>query len=248
MRRFFVSQIDPGGGEVVITGSEARHIIRVLRMERGDEIIIIDEQGRRFKATISDLGSKEVRAKIEYQLPEITPSPVRIVLSQALIRSKNMDLVIQKCTELGVNAIMPFVSQRVVVKPHKRGYQKKLEHWRQISINAVKQSDAIRPPEISRIMEFKDMIDGLKKEVATKVILWEQEEGISLKEVLCSESGNKDYFIGIVGPEGGFSKQEIEYAKNAGFVPVTLGKRILRTETASIAFVSLVQYQWGDLN
>jgi len=247
LRRFFVKKIHPHADSIIITGPEARHITRVLRMSIGEELVLMDELGRRYGATIEDIRPKAVKVKINKLLPQLLPSPVRIVLAQSLIRSKNMDLVIQKSTELGVNSIIPFISNRTAVRLKKEHHSSKQRHWQEIAINASKQSDAIKPPTVEGIVDYNDMMESLKGLSATKVILWESEYRTPLKEILRS-SQNRDCFVGIIGPEGGFSGNEILRAKESGFVPVTVGRRILRAETASIVMLSLVQYEWGDMN
>ncbi len=247
MRRFFLQNIDPESVPIVIKGAEARHMIRVLRMMPGEEIVLIEGGGRRFRATIRDVRRGCVTVDIISELPGIMPSPVKITLAQALIRARRMDIIIEKCTELGVNTIIPFLSSRSIIRMDKHKHESRLKHWQGVAISAVKQSDALTPPEITQVMDFRDMLDNLKERHATKVILWEQDKRISIKKIL-TEREKRDHFIGIVGPEGGFSKAEIQWAKESGFIPATLGRRILRAETASISMVSLVQYEWGDLN
>ena len=247
MRRFFVEKIDAKQALFSITGSEAKHISRVLRMGPGDRFILMDGEGARFLALIESAGSREVRVFLEKPLPEPAPSPVEIILCQALLKSRKMDYLIQKTSELGVDCIIPFSSERTVVRLKKERLSGRIKHWREIARSSAKQSDRAVPAQIEGLVPFNELVAKWKEEDALKIVLWEEEGSKDLKGVL-RESTLQKKFIGIVGPEGGFSRQEIEAAKDAGFVAASLGNRILRSETAAITVVAVVQYEWGDLS
>ncbi len=246
MRRFFVSEIKPQNGLVNICGSEAKHISRVLRMCPGDSLVLMDAMGNRYKCRISSITKNNVELEIEEVLPKPSPSPVQIALAQALLKSKAMDLFIQKVTELGVNAIYPFFSARTVVKLRPDMMQSKLRHWEEIAKNATKQSDCLTPPEIFPPCSFEDLLDKWKRENCLKIILWEGKAYTNLKNILSGRRQHKKV-IGIIGPEGGFAMEEIVIAEAAGFIPVSMGRRILRAETAGIVLATLTQYELGDL-
>ncbi len=247
MRRFFVERIDSEQTSFSITEPEARHISKVLRMGPGDRFILMDDKGARFQALIESAGSREVRVFLEKPLPEPPPSPVEIILCQGLLKSRKMDYVIQKTSELGVDCMSPFSSERTVVKFKKDRLPGRMKHWREIARSSAKQSDRVVPAQIEGIVPFSELVFKWKEEDSLKVVLWEEEETKDLKGLL-RESSIKKRFIGMVGPEGGFSRQEVEAAKDAGFVSVSLGHRILRSETAAITMVAVVQYEWGDLS
>lgn len=259
MRRFFIEEIKAGGGFCTITGSEARHIYRVLRMGKGDRLILMDNKGARFQAVIESADRKGVRVSLERPLPTPPPSPIKITLFQSILKSQPMDYLIQKTSELGVDLITPFFSERTVVRPDKEGYMTRVRHWREVARSAAKQSGRVTPANIYPSNSFHDLASQWGDDNALKVILWEGEESRSLKSVLQSspieseegDTKNKcpyDEFIGMVGPEGGFSREEMEIAGKVGFISVSLGHRILRAETAAITMVALVQYEWGDLS
>ena len=259
MRRFFIEKIKAEKGFCTITGSEAKHIYRVLRMGRGDRLILMDNKGAHFRAVIESADHKEVRVALEEPLPTPPPSPVKISLFQAILKSQPMDYLIQKTSELGVDLITPFFSERTVVRPDKEGYMARVRHWREVARSAAKQSGRITPANIYPLNSFHDLASQWGGDNALRVILWEGEETRSLKSVLQSsfvegEDGTiklkclYDEFIGMVGPEGGFSREEMEMAVKDGFISVSLGHRILRAETAAITMVALVQYEWGDLS
>jgi 16S rRNA (uracil1498-N3)-methyltransferase len=170
-----------------------------------------------------------------------------------------MDYLIQKTSELGVDLIIPFFSERTVVRHDKEGYMSRVRHWREVARSAAKQSGRVTPANIHPLNTFHDLESHWSEVNALRVILWEGEESRSLKSVLQSclvetEDGALkdkcpyDEFIGMVGPEGGFSMEEMEMATKDGFISVSLGHRILRAETAAITMVALVQYEWGDLS
>ena len=246
MRRFFVEEIGSETRSLALRGTEANHIRRVLRMTPGDSLLLTDSKGARWAAVIASVNRREVWVNLEKPLPSLLPSPVEITLCQALLRSHSMDLLIQKTSELGVDRVVPFVSERSVVKLDKRASANKLRHWREIALSSTNQSGRVRPAEIGPFLVFSELMDRWKGDEIMRIILWEGESVENLKSQLRSTTPPRKG-VGIVGPEGGFSDQEIEQARKAGFVPTSLGQRILRAETAGIALVALLQYEWGDL-
>jgi len=247
LRRFFIEEIMERDGSCVISGSEARHIRKVLRMDPGDRFILMDGKGSRFQAVITSAKHKDLAVCLEKRLPEPPPSPIKTTLCQALLKSRPMDYMVQKTSELGVNRISPFSSERTVVRLEKDRSLSKMRHWTNIAQNAAKQADRNAPAEISAISSFQELTRQFGCEEGLKLILWEEEDTKDLKEVLrrCDPARQ---FIGIVGPEGGFTGEEIRTAKEAGFISVSLGHRILRAETAAISLIGIVQYEWGDLS
>ena len=146
MRRFFVEEINPHNESLVIRGSEAKHIIRVLRMGMGDRLILMDRKGFRFQCRIVSLRAHEVRVILEKPLPSPPESPVEILLCQAVLKARAMDFVVQKTSELGVDRILPFTSERTVVQTGGQSHSAKIRHWREIALNAAKQSNRAAPP------------------------------------------------------------------------------------------------------
>ena len=260
MRRFFIEKIMAEAGFCIITGSEARHIHKVLRMGRGDRLILMDNKGARFIAVIESADHRQVKVTLEKPLPAPLPSPIKIIILQSVLKSSPMDYMIQKTSELGVDLIVPFFSERTVVRPNKEGYMTRVRHWREVARSAAKQSGRVTPANIYPLNAFDDLTNHWGDGKTLKVILWEGEESRSLKSLLRSscpvvdENGietNKcpyDEFVGLVGPEGGFSLGEVEQAQKWDFIPVSLGYRILRAETAAITMVAVIQYEWGDLD
>lgn len=246
MRRFFVEEIKERDGYVLISGPEARHISRVLRMKRGDHFILMERKGARFEAVIEFSGPKELRVRLVGVLPTPSSSPVDIILCQALLKSRAMDYLIEKSSELGVNEIIPFFSERTVIRDVRYNAEGRARRWREIAQGAATQSDRIKPAKICLPVPFREVTDRYQNDDGMKIILWEREESTDLKRLLRSPPSYAR-FIGMVGPEGGFTSTEIGMAGKAGFMPVSVGRRILRAETAAVTLVSIVQYEWGDL-
>ncbi len=248
MRRFFVEEIVKKDGALSIKGPEARHISKVLRMGPGDRIILFDRKGSHVVASIGSITPHEVEVILKGPAPRPSPSPVEIILCQALIRPSQMDYMVQKTSELGVARIFPFTSERTIVRLLKDRLGNRMRHWREIAASSAKQCGRIAPAEIEGPRSFRDLIIGFNEvEGATKIILWEEEDGKDLKGLL-RESRPPRTFVGVVGPEGGFSREEISIARDGGFIPASLGSRILRSETAASTLAAIVQYEWGDLS
>jgi len=247
VRRFYVEKISPEEGSLIIRGTEARHIAAVLRMERGDRLILMDEGGARHQAVIESVGRREVLVRIEEALAGPDSAPADIILCQALIRSHPMDFVVQKTSELGVSLLLPFVSERTVVRPGRERAENMLRHWREIALNSAKQSDRREPLRIGSLCDFGGILDRLEKQDALKMIFWEGDGGRDLKDILGSSKVARS-LVGVVGPEGGFAEKEIALARRSGFIPAALGGRVLRSETAAIAVAAIFQYERGDLS
>ena len=246
MRRFFIDEILGSQGSVTITGAEAKHIATVLRMGPGERIVLLDQAGGRFLAVIKELNRRRVLVDLERPLPSPGPSPVRLTLCQALIKSNPMDLLVEKTSELGVDRILPYIADRTVVKVDAEKARHKVRRWQEIAQSAAKQSDRAMPAAIGPLQSFDELLAGLQTESDLKILLWEQEDTRTLKDLLSISPASG--VLAMVGPEGGFTEREVTAAWRAGFVPVSLGRRILRAETAAITLVAILQYEWGDLS
>ena len=230
----------------MITGREAHHISRVLRMGRGDALMLLDGKGGRFLAQIESVSGDAVKVQIKKTFDPATPSPLHIALCQAVIKSAAMDYLIQKTSELGVTRISPFFSSRSVVHLNGERQQKKQNRWKEIAQSAAKQCNRDIPAHIGPILSFDNQLASIENNSGLKVMLWEKETSQDLK-VLLKDHASAGGFTGMVGPEGGFTPEEVTKAQRAGFIPVSMGERILRAETAALVLVAIVQYEWGDL-
>lgn len=244
MSRFYVPQPRIEKGMLKIEGDEVKHIRKVLRLKAGDEIIVFDGLGKEFEGAIVEEGLSSVVIKIQNIFSSKRDSPLEVTLAQSLLKGEKMDYLIQKATELGVKEIIPFFSSRSVPLLEKSKKLKRHHRWERIAIEASKQCGRGVVPKIESLQDYSDMLQTASPDTL-RLILWEK-EGIKLKEILERLKEKKKIFF-IIGPEGGFSQLEVDEAKKTGFIPVTLGRRILRAETASLCFLSILQYEKGDI-
>ena len=215
-------------------------------MGRGDTMVLLDGKGGRFLAEIESVSREAIKVQIKKPLDPVQPSPFEITLCQSVIKSAPMDYLIQKTSELGVTRISPFFSSRSVVHLKADRQRKKSNRWREIAHSAAKQCNRDIPPEIGAPESFDRHLALFSKAPELKVILWERETSRDLKDLLQNHEPS-GHFTGMVGPEGGFTPEEVSAAQRAGFIPVSMGSRILRAETAALVLVAIVQYEWGDL-
>jgi len=244
MSRFYVPQPRIEKGMLKIEGDEVKHIRKVLRLKAGDEIIVFDGLGKEFEGAIVEEGLSSILIKIQNIFSSKRDSPLEVTLAQSLLKGEKMDYLIQKATELGVKEIIPFFSSRSVPLLEKSKKLKRHHRWEKIAIEASKQCGRGVVPKIESLQDYSDMLQTASPDTL-RLILWEK-EGIKLKEILERLKEKKKIFF-IIGPEGGFSQLEVDEAKKTGFIPVTLGRRILRAETASLCFLSILQYEKGDI-
>jgi len=243
MARFYVPHPHVDGGVLRVEGTEARHIRKVLRLKAGDPVTIFDGSAKEYDGYIVELGPSFVLVRVEKAFSPQKDSPLEITLAQSLLKGEKMDYVIQKATELGVKEIVPFFSSRSVPLLERSKRQERLHRWERIGMEASKQCGRAILPVVRSLQDFDEMLRLVPGD-ALRFILWEK-EGMVLKQAL-KRSAEKIFFI--VGPEGGLSETEVEASKKAGFIPVTLGKRIVRAETASLCLLSILQYEWGDIS
>jgi 16S rRNA (uracil1498-N3)-methyltransferase len=219
-----------------IIGSDAHYLKDVLRSKPGDLIDLLDGTGMIYRAKITKLEKDRISCEIISSQEAKSEPAVKITLAQALPKGHKMDFIVEKCTELGVSRIIPVLTERAVAK------SAKLERWRKIAKEAAEQSGRAIIPEIYELTTFDDILK-LSKDYALAIIPWEAEENISLKSTLTTYPPNHlSTILVLIGPEGGFSQKEVEKAKKAGFESVSLGKRILRAETAGMATLAMVLY------
>lgn len=247
MRRFFVEKITPTIDYLSITGKEARHIVNVLRMKKGEKLVLMDGKGQLFESTIEALHHKEVKVKINKSIPHPPSSPIDISLAQALIRTHPLDYLIQKTTELGISSIHLFYSERTVIRLKPDHLKSRMAHWVEIAKSACKQCGRTTLPNLNPPLPFEQIIKNAPQKNTLRILLWENEDRVDLKKLLRSMSPLLHIFAGV-GPEGGFTPDEINLAREAGFHTISLGNRILRAETAAVSLLSIIQYEWGDLN
>lgn len=245
MHRFFVDSAQISGEVVTISGEDLKHIKNVLRLKKGEEVSICDGEENDYVAVIESIDSQEVQLSIVDSFKSKGEAPIKLKLYQGLPKGDKMELIVQKCTELGVSEIVPMATKRAVVKlSDEKKISKKLERWQKIAEEAAKQSKRGRIPLVNRLVTLKEAVSELG-EGELALMLYESESENSLKKALRGYGG-KTVSV-FVGPEGGFEESEAEILKDAGAKVVSLGNRILRTETAGLAASAVIMYELGDL-
>jgi 16S rRNA (uracil1498-N3)-methyltransferase len=232
---------------VVLDSDETAHLRDVLRLHRGDEVLIFDGAGREFHCVIGTINKSSSELTI---LSEVTPSrpesPLDLTLAVALLKHEKFDLVVQKATELGVNRIVPVSCERADVRPRKDEEGKRVGRWQRIVLEAAKQSGRARVPEVLQPVAFAVLVNEFA--LANSRIMFAERGGQSFENVCQGSSGRLTELAALIGPEGGWADEEIENARASGWEIVTLGGRILRAETAAIAITTLLQHRFGDLS
>ncbi len=226
-----------------ITGDDVNHIKNVLRMNVGEELVLCDKDGRFYTCLIEEISGQEIQTKIVKKEDAVTELPTKIYLFQGLPKKDKMELIIQKAVELGVYEVIPVATKYCVVKlEDKKKEKKKLERWQAISEAAAKQSGRGIIPTIGEVMSFQEAIK-MAASLEGGIIPYELSKGMKAsKDAIVKVCMGKS--IGVfIGPEGGFSEEEIKLAFEAGIQPITLGKRILRTETAGLTTLALLMFE-----
>lgn len=242
MHRFFIPQLY--AAEMVIKDVDAKHISKVLRMQPGDKIQIVSDDGVTAIAEIVSLQADNVVVKCLEKLAESHEPSVKITLAQGLAKGEKMDFIIQKAVEMGASSIVPVAMEHSVVRLEGAKADKKVERWQKIAEAAAKQSKRDIIPQVQPVQTMQQMLAN--NDLQYKIIAYECEDRLGLKTALQSCDNLQELLL-IIGPEGGISEFELELARKNGAVPVSLGKRILRAETAGVVVLSAILYETGDL-
>ena len=242
MHRFFIPQLY--NEEMSITGVDAKHIGKVLRMQPGDKLQIVSDDGVSALAEVTAISETTVTVRCLEVLAESHEPAVKITLAQGLAKGEKMDFIIQKAVELGAYSIVPVAMEHSVVRLDGAKADKKVERWQKIAEAAAKQSKRDIIPQVQAVQSVSQMLAN--NNCKTKIIAYECEDRMSLKTAL-REAGQLDDLLLIIGPEGGISEGELAKTREAGAVPVSLGRRILRAETAGLVAMSAIFYETGDL-
>ncbi|WP_312814487.1 RsmE family RNA methyltransferase [Sedimentibacter sp.] len=244
MFRYFCADDNIIDDKVIINGGDLKHLKTILRAKVGDEVSIVTKSNE-FIAEIEEIHTDEIICSIVDRLDINNETAINITLCQGIPKQTKMETIIQQNVELGVKSFIPLITERTVVKLNdKDREQKKLERWRKIAKESSKQSKRNIVPVVEDIMTVKELIEKIKKEAPVVLVPYELENVSILKDVLSHVKQN--YYI-IIGPEGGFDIKEIEMFKSVGAYIVTLGKRILRTETAGVVTSAVVLYACDEM-
>jgi 16S rRNA (uracil1498-N3)-methyltransferase len=243
MRRFNISPGDIDGSTATLTGSEAHHLRDVLRLKPGNRITLFDGTGTTYEGEINLLTNDAVIVRIDKINSEDNSRP-QLHLGQALITGKKIELVVQKATELGISSLTPFTSTFCSTREPSPSKQ---ERWQRIAMESCKQCNRASPPDIKPLTTIKECLQEAAQH-ELKIIFWEETADLTLRDIeskIKKESPRSVFFM--TGPEGGLADDEIATAKQHGFLSVTLGKQILRAETASLAAAAILQFMLGNL-
>jgi 16S rRNA (uracil1498-N3)-methyltransferase len=245
LARFFLGPGQPRGNDCEIWGDDAHHITRVLRLRPGDEIECIDTEGLLHKVEITETGDP-VRGLVRETESAHYEPPLSITLFQGLAKGDKMDWVVQKAVELGAAEVVPFSSRFTVVKLADKQRETRRQRWERIAVEAAKQCGRTRLPQVSPVLGWQELVSEVKRRIGEGelvLLAYEGEEKRTLSRITAEPSAVSI----VIGPEGGFAPDEAELLAEAGVEPISLGPRILRTETAGVVALSLIGYRWGDL-
>lgn len=242
MYRFFIEDGISSGSEIRISGSDYNHIKNVLRMKKGEEVLISDGKDREYLCAIAEFTEEEVVLDIVDIMGTSRELPTKITLFQGLPKGDKMEQIIQKTVELGVTEIVPVAMKRCVVKLDAKKAGKKVERWNGIALSAAKQSKRGIIPEVKDVVSYQEAVK-MASSMDGFLVPYENAEGIEgARKLVASMKGKKSIAV-FIGPEGGFEDSEIELALANGASTLTLGKRILRTETAGMTMLSILMFE-----
>lgn len=244
MTRIYYPNELEAGNFCVVTGENRQYVLSVLRMRQGERILLFDGKGHEYEAVIRTQDQASLTVEVLTK-ETINVGSCKITLAQSLPKGWKMDFIVEKACELGVTSIIPFISSRSVPRLTPEQGRHKQARWQKVALEAARKSHAGGIPEIEEVLSFNEMLCRAAAETV-KIIFWEEEKGAHLKQMLHEKNrGQQGDFFLVVGPEGGFSGEEIDLASSRGFASVSLGRQILKVETAALAILSIVQYERG---
>jgi 16S rRNA (uracil1498-N3)-methyltransferase len=249
MQRYFIPAEHFYEDHVVITGDDAHHLQRVMRVKTGDRVIVSDGSDREALVQVSGLDKDRVTARILEMLPMDHEPQVEVWIAQSLPKGDKMETVIQKGTEIGAARFIPFVSERTVVQLDAKKEAKRTERWQKIAKEAAEQAHRNRIPGVDSPRTWTELLQ-VAQQTDAALLCYEKESGTQLKPALrklFKHNAKPLRLMLIIGPEGGFTEQEVVQAEASGCLPVSLGKRILRTETAAMVGLACILYESGEM-
>jgi 16S rRNA (uracil1498-N3)-methyltransferase len=246
MRHFFIEPSDVAGGRAALSGAEARHVKNVLRLKPGDAVRLFDGTGVEYVGVIDTLPPGKVEVTITASRPAAGCPRLPVSVAQGFLKEKKMDRLVRQLSELGAARWMPFISDRSVARPEGGRAQARQERWRRIAVEALKQCRRGDVMQIDDIVGFDRLLERAPAH-ELRILFWEQSsEPLTAQRFSGSPAGPVSVLI-VLGPEGGFTEEEVRAAVAAGFISAGLGPRILRAETAAVAACAIVQHLFGDL-
>ncbi|GGP12592.1 16S rRNA (uracil(1498)-N(3))-methyltransferase [Oceanobacillus neutriphilus] len=251
MQRYFISKEQIQDPSVRILGDDVHHMTKVMRNKPGDKFICNTEDGKSALCKIEEINETEVQAVIEAWLDESAELPVEVTIAQGIPKGDKFEWILQKGTELGAAKFIPFAAERSVAKWDDQKFHKKAKRFEKITKEASEQSHRNRIPELSPVMQFKDLLEE-SESYTVKLFAYEEEaKGAEKKSSLFASVldniSENDRILLVIGPEGGISTEEVNHLKESGFQAIRLGKRILRTETAALYALASISYHVEEL-
>lgn len=244
MHRFFITPEQFDSHSPVVRGQDVRHMVKVLRLKPGDRVELLDGAGRAATAMVEQVGKEEV---VCLKMGEFAPPgapPFEVILVQGIAKGEKMDLIIQKCTELGVSGVIPLICHRSVVRLDDGKIHDRQARWQRVALEAARQCRRPDVPVVSMPRKLPEVLEAIPKGSAA-IMPWEEEDNLSFSDALAGDTPERIYIF--IGPEGGFERYEAEEARRAGVSTVSMGPRILRTETAGLACITIIMHRLGDL-
>ena len=247
MKKIFLQNHKLEEDRIILDVATSHHLQHVLRYRVGDPVLVSDEKEWEYVTRLGETLGNQLTLLIDEKRPLQTPSS-QIVLVQGICKGEKMDWIIQKATELGVSAIIPLETERTIVRLEENKESKRRERWQKIALEAAKQSGADKVPEILPVLKIKLLPDMLRSTPGKHLFLWEEEEQKGLRSGLRELTVESlERVTVIIGPEGGFTPQEAEKIIASGGMPLHMGRRILRAETAALAALAIVMYETGEM-
>jgi len=244
MHRFFVAREAIQNGRVELPAEQAHQVRNVLRMKPGQCVVVLDNEGWEYEVSLDQVGRQQVAGEITGQRPVANEPVVQITLYQSLMKREKFEWVLQKGSEIGVSHFVPLITRRSIVQKPGAITPKKMARWQRIVTEAAEQSRRGRVPTIGTAVSFAEAVDSLDR-TQIALIPWEESADLDVRTALANHKAKEIALF--IGPEGGFAAEEIEYAGKQGAIPITLGPRILRAETAALVTAALVLYELGEL-
>jgi len=246
MRYFFVDQSELACTVPALRGADARHIINVLRLKPEEKIGLFDGTGKQYEARIVAVYSGKVEFSVIGSCSPDVESDLELVVAQSFLKERKMDDLVRQLTELGVTKWIPFISERSIPRPDDKRLSAREKRWKNIAKEATKQCRRVKITEIGKTVPFEDVI-ALEKDFDLKIVFWENEKNLLDPKSLTAGQDELKKILVMFGPEGGFSVNEIEEAKESGLRTVSIGPRIRKAETATVCACALMQFLFGDM-
>jgi 16S rRNA (uracil1498-N3)-methyltransferase len=245
MRRFFLDREKILSDRPTLTGPAVKHLRTVLRLKPGDEIFLFDGKSTEYRARITASTPKTIMLSVLEQFPSISESPVEITIGQGLLKARKMDRIVRQVTELGMYALIPVLAERSVPRPRPERWADKEKRWATIARESLKQCGRSQIPRLEPLTSFEDMV-GMPQAHDLRIIFHEGNAGPGSTHRL-KDTRDVHRVLALIGPEGGFTRDEVKMARESAFIAVSLGPRILKADTAVVAACTLLQYTLGDL-